>query len=172
MIKQAWSKSAEAGPGGPPGGRWSARVLLGEPIARPSIRRTSDRVATARDDGQVNRRTVYALVMVLTIGILFAGSGVASAEPAAQSQNRASPSDCVWFWWIDRWVCRDREQQAHDDRLEDEDGQPEPEGSHSPATSSARATARPGHSGSQLDSDLLSGAVLFLGAITKRDLDS
>jgi hypothetical protein len=93
-------------------------------------------LATARDDGRVNHRTVCALVVVLsTTGILFAGSGVASAESAAQSQSRASASDCVWFWWIDRWVCRDRDQQAHDDRLEDEDGQPEPEGSHSPATS-------------------------------------
>src|SRR3954447_21803345 len=72
----------------------------------PSTRRTSDRMVTARDDGRVNRRTVHALVMVLTIGILFAGSGVASAEPAAQSQSRASASDCLWFWWIDRWICR------------------------------------------------------------------
>jgi hypothetical protein len=73
----------------------------------------SDRVAlyelaTAGDDGRVNRRTVRALVVVLgTIGILFAGSGVASAEPAAQSQSRASEPGCVWFWWIDRWICRD-----------------------------------------------------------------
>jgi hypothetical protein len=73
----------------------------------------SDRVdlyelATARDDGQVNRRTVRALVVVLgTIGILSAGSGVASAEPAAQNHSRASEPGCIWFWWIDRWICRD-----------------------------------------------------------------
>jgi hypothetical protein len=47
----------------------------------------------------VNRRTVRALVVVLgTIGILFAGSSVASAEPAAQIQSRASAPGCVWFW--------------------------------------------------------------------------
>jgi hypothetical protein len=85
----------------------------------------------------VNHRSVRALVVVLsTIGILSAGSGVASAEPAAQSQSRASASDCVWFWWLDRWICRDQDQQAHDERRDDkdEDRRPEPEGSHSPAT--------------------------------------
>ena len=69
-------------------------------------------LATARDDGRVNRRTVRALFVVLgTIGILSTGSGLASAEPAPQSQSRASEPGCVWFWWIDRWICR-REDHA------------------------------------------------------------
>jgi hypothetical protein len=69
--------------------------------------RSARGLATARDDGRVNRRAVRALIVVLgAIGILFAGSGAASAEQAVQIQSRASAPDCIWFWWIDRWICR------------------------------------------------------------------
>jgi Protein of unknown function (DUF3455) len=104
----------------------------------------SDRVdlyerATARDDGRVNRRTVRALVVVLgTIGILSAGSGVASAELAARSQSRASEPGCVWFWWIDRWICRDVDDPPSSSGHADADDGDQPDGRRAQASEAER----------------------------------
>ena len=96
-------------------------------------------LAAARDDGWVNRRTVRALVVVLgAIGILSAGSGVASAEPAAQSESRASEPGCVWFWWIDRWICRDVDDPPSSSGQADAGDGDQPDGRRAPASDAER----------------------------------
>jgi hypothetical protein len=96
----------------------------------------------------VSRRTVRALVIVLTIGMIFAGSGVASAEPAAESQSRASASDCVWFWWIDRWICRGVDDPPPPAHVDAGDGD-QPDGRRARASEAGRGQGHDeaGHDG-------------------------